>query len=76
MVGQPADYGIKMRQQYVADDYHKPSDDVKADWVLDGAVEDIRLYLTVGYWLAQAGAFPEWRPGNEFKAIRDRQLGR
>lgn len=76
VVGQPADYGIKMRQQYVADDYHKPSDDVKADWVLDGAVEDIRLYLTVGYWLAQAGAFPEWRPGNEFKAIRDRQLGR
>ncbi len=76
VVGQPADYGIRMRQRYVADDYHKPSDDIKADWVLDGAVEDIRLYLTVGYWLAQAAAFPEWRPGNEFKAVRDRQLGR
>jgi Zn-dependent M28 family amino/carboxypeptidase len=76
VIGQPADYGLKMRERYVADDYHKPSDDVKADWVLDGAVEDIRLYLTVGYWVAEAATLPAWRPGSEFKAVRDRQLGR
>lgn len=75
-IGQPADYGIKSRRQYVAEDYHKPSDQVKPFWKLDGAVEDLRLLLTVGYWVAEADRFPEWRPGNEFRAAREKQLGR
>ena len=75
-IGQPADYGIKARQQYVTEDYHKPSDQVKPFWKLDGAVEDLRLLLTVGYWVAEADRFPEWRPGNEFRAAREKQLGR
>ena len=75
-IGQPADYGIKAREQYVAEDYHKPSDQVKPFWKLDGAVEDLRLLLTVGYWVAEADRFPEWRPGNEFRAAREKQLGR
>jgi len=75
-VGQPADYGLRVREKYVADDYHKPSDEVKADWSMDGAVEDIRMLLTVGYWVAGAGEIPNWRPGNEFRAARDKQLGR
>ncbi len=75
-IGQPADYGIKAREQYVAEDYHKPSDQIKPFWKLDGAVEDLRLLLTVGYWVAEAERFPEWRPGNEFRAGREKQLGR
>ncbi|MGE0443368.1 MAG: M28 family metallopeptidase [Gemmatimonadales bacterium] len=73
-LGKPSDYGLKVREQYVADDYHKPSDEVKPDWVMDGAVEDIKLLLTVGYWVAQADKFPEWRPGSEFRAIREKML--
>ena len=75
-VGQADDYGMRMRQRYVADDYHKPSDEVKEGWVMDGAVEDIRLLLTVGWWLAQADRFPEWRPGTEFRAVREKMLKR
>jgi Zn-dependent M28 family amino/carboxypeptidase len=75
-LGQAADYGIKSRERYVAEDYHKPSDEVKEFWKMDGAVEDLRLLLTVGYWVAEAARYPEWRPGNEFRAIRERQLGR
>jgi Zn-dependent M28 family amino/carboxypeptidase len=75
-LGKPADYGMKSKQRYVAEDYHKPSDEVRADWVLDGAVEDLKLLLTVGYWTAEAAKFPEWRPGNEFRAAREKQLGR
>ena len=75
-IGQPADYGIKAREQYVAEDYHKPSDQVKPFWKLDGAVADLRLLLTVGYWLGEADRFPEWRLGNEFRAAREKQLGR
>ena len=75
-LGKPADYGLKIREQYVAEDYHKPSDEVKPNWDLSGAVEDLQLLATVGFWVANGSRFPEWRPGNEFRAIRDRQLGR
>ena len=39
----PADYGQRMRDRYTAEDYHKVSDDVKADWDLGGAVEDAQV---------------------------------
>ncbi|MFN0177897.1 MAG: M28 family metallopeptidase [Gemmatimonadales bacterium] len=76
VIGKPADYGIKAREQYVADDYHKPSDEVKPDWDYTGALEDLRMLATVGWWVANGPKFPEWRPGNEFRAIREKQLGR
>ena len=73
-IGKPADFGMKKREYYTANDYHKPSDEVKPDWDLSGAVEDLRLYLVMGYRIAQAGRFPEWRPGNEFRAVREASL--
>ena len=75
-LGQPADFGIKARERYVAEDYHKPSDEVKPTWDLAGAVEDIQMLATVGVWVANGAKFPEWRPGSEFRAIRENQLGR
>jgi len=75
-IGKPADYGKKKRDEYTSVDYHAPSDQVKADWDLSGAAEDGKLFLAIGYRLAQADRFPEWKPGNEFKAIRDKMLGR
>lgn len=70
-VGQPSDYGIRKRQYYTTNDYHKPSDEIKPDWNLSGGVLDLTLYMTVGYRIANANAFPQWRAGNEFRAIRE-----
>ena len=75
-LGKAADFGMKQRERYVSDDYHKPSDEIKPDWDLSGAVEDLQLLATVGYWVANGDKYPEWRPKSEFRAIRDRQLGR
>jgi len=74
VIGKPADFGMKMRERYTSEDYHKPSDEIKPDWDLSGAVEDVQLYLTIGYRVAQASKFPEWRAGNEFRAIREASL--
>jgi hypothetical protein len=30
----------------------------------------------MGYRVANAAKFPEWRAGNEFRAIREKSLGR
>ena len=73
-VGKPADYGQKVRDDYTEHDYHKPSDQVRPDWDLSGAREDLKLFLAVGYRVAQAGTFPEWKAGDEFKAKREAML--
>jgi Zn-dependent M28 family amino/carboxypeptidase len=73
-VGKPADYGAKKSEEYTTHHYHKPSDEVRPDWDLSGAVEDLQLLFNVGYRVASTEKFPEWRPGNEFKARRDAML--
>ncbi|MFL5574449.1 MAG: M28 family metallopeptidase [Gemmatimonadaceae bacterium] len=75
-VGKPADYGQRMRTAYVTDDYHKPSDEPKADWDLAGAVGDTRLLFRVGLDVADGRAWPEWKPGAEFRARREEMLRR
>jgi Zn-dependent M28 family amino/carboxypeptidase len=37
-IGKPEGYGMEKREQYTANDYHAPSDEVKPDWDLSGAV--------------------------------------
>jgi Zn-dependent M28 family amino/carboxypeptidase len=73
-VGKPADFGMKVRERYTKENYHAPSDDVKPDWDLSGAAEDAQLFLVVGYRVANAAKYPEWKPGNEFRAVREKQL--
>ncbi|MEO7271007.1 MAG: M28 family peptidase [Vicinamibacterales bacterium] len=70
-VGKPPEYGKLKRDQYTEHDYHAPSDQVKADWDLTGAADDAELLFAVGYRVANADRYPEWRAGNEFKAKRD-----
>jgi Zn-dependent M28 family amino/carboxypeptidase len=73
-IGKPADFGKKKKDEYTANDYHSPSDEVKPDWDLTGLGEEGKLLMAVGYRVAQADKFPEWKAGNEFKAVRERAL--
>jgi Zn-dependent M28 family amino/carboxypeptidase len=60
--------------EYDSTDYHQVSDDVRPDWDLSGAVQDVQLVFEVGYEVANGGKFPEWKPRSEFKAKRDSML--
>ena len=60
--------------EYDTTDYHQITDEVKPDWDLTGAVQDIQLVFEVGYEVANGDKFPEWKPGNEFKPKRDAML--
>jgi Zn-dependent M28 family amino/carboxypeptidase len=66
--------GALRADEYDLKDYHQPSDDVKPDWDLSGAVQDIDLLFEVGYQVANADKFPEWKAGNEFKPKRDAMM--
>ncbi len=61
-VGKPSDYGVQKRREYISKDYHQPSDVVKPDWDLRGAVEDLQILLEVGYEVAQEEGRPQWKP--------------
>lgn len=60
-VGKPAGWGEQKRQEYIQHDYHQVTDQIKPDWDLTGAVEDLQVLLEVGYRLAQEPGKPVWR---------------
>jgi Zn-dependent M28 family amino/carboxypeptidase len=70
-IGKPPGYGMQKRDEYTSHDYHSVSDEVKPDWDLSGAVQDVATLFRVGYGVAQSPVMPEWKPGTEFKARRD-----
>ncbi len=73
-LGKPEGSGLAARRRYTAEDYHKPSDEVKADWDLSGMAEDLELLYAVGHRVANAKTFPAWNPGTEFKAKREEKM--
>ncbi len=73
-VGKPADYGRQMRDAFTRNDYHKPTDVIKPDWDLAGAIEDLELILAVGQSVANGKDWPAWKAGSEFQARRAAML--
>ncbi len=65
--------GIKMHDDFTANHYHKPSDEFDAaTWDVSGTLQDLQLLYQVGYKLASSTTlWPKWKPGSEFKAIRE-----
>jgi Zn-dependent M28 family amino/carboxypeptidase len=58
--------------EYVAKHYHKPSDEYDPAWNVRGTLQDLAVYYDVGLAVANGKEWPNWREGNEFRAIRDR----
>jgi Zn-dependent M28 family amino/carboxypeptidase len=65
------EYGDSMASDYVANRYHKVTDEYDPDWDLSGAVEDVRLYYKVAEDVINGDVWPNWHVGTEFRAIRD-----
>jgi Zn-dependent M28 family amino/carboxypeptidase len=73
--GRPAGWGKAQRERYTAEDYHKPSDEMRDDWDLSGALEDVALYLSIAWRISEGDTWPAWKPGSEFKSVREAMLG-
>ena len=76
-IGKPADYGQKVRDEWTehtlphAEGRHHAGVGSEPE-----RAEDLKLLLAVGYRVAQAAKYPEWKPGNEFRATREAMLKR
>ncbi|MDC7683534.1 M28 family metallopeptidase [Asticcacaulis sp. BYS171W] len=64
--------GKKFSEAYIRDHYHQPSDEYEASWDMTGGMQDLEAYYALGRKLATAKVWPEWKPGSEFKAVRDK----
>jgi len=64
--------GKKAAEDY-AKHYHGPSDQYYPEtWKLDGTMLDLQALYGVGKELAGSDKWPNWYPGNPFKAARDK----
>jgi Zn-dependent M28 family amino/carboxypeptidase len=73
-IGRPPEYAKQVRDEWTEHRYHTPKDVIMPDWDLNGVNEDLKVFFAVGYRVAQAEKFPDWKAGNEFKAKRDAML--
>jgi len=64
--------GRAASQDYRANRYHGVNDEYDPNWDWSGALSDVGIYYRVGRALAASDAWPNWLPGDEFRAIRDR----
>jgi Zn-dependent M28 family amino/carboxypeptidase len=63
----PPGHGQRLEEEYVARDYHQPSDRFREDFDLRGAVQAGQIYFLVGLRVAEAPGRPEWHSTSEFQ---------
>ena len=69
-VGRPAGWGLEQQQAYTRERYHKPTDVYDPTWDLAGMQQQLGLMYATGLSLANETAWPEWRVGSPFRAVR------
>jgi Zn-dependent M28 family amino/carboxypeptidase len=67
--------GKAYADDYEKNRYHGPADEFDPAWDWSGALRDAQIYYLVGRALAESDAWPNWAPGDEFRATRDRSRG-
>jgi Zn-dependent M28 family amino/carboxypeptidase len=65
-------WGLAQLDDYTANRYHKAGDAFDPAWDLRGIVQDLNALYQVGKALSLDEAWPNYRAGNAFKAIRDK----
>jgi Zn-dependent M28 family amino/carboxypeptidase len=73
VVGKGKEYGRRAEEAYNANHYHQPSDEYDSTWTFDGGMQDMDLLFLIGKKLSAETRWPEWKPGSEFKAVRENQ---
>jgi Zn-dependent M28 family amino/carboxypeptidase len=72
-VGKPANYGKEQRDEYVAQRYHQPSDEVLAWFTYDGAAQQLRVIVRTAVAVANAPAQPVWNKTSEFREAGEKR---
>lgn len=69
------EWGKAESDRYIAEHYHKPSDNYNPDeWRFDGMIDDIRVFFETGYLLSMTEEFPAWKPGSPYRHLREEMM--
>ncbi|WP_259068323.1 M28 family metallopeptidase [Mucilaginibacter sp. X4EP1] len=69
-------WGKQKQQEYNDLHYHQPSDNYSPTMNADGMAQVANLLFAVGDKLANESTFPGWKKGSEFKAVREKSMGK
>jgi Zn-dependent M28 family amino/carboxypeptidase len=69
-------WGKQQQKKYVANNYHQPSDNYSPSMNADGMAQVANFLFNLGLQLANETTFPGWKNGSEFKAIREKSMGK
>ncbi len=75
IVGHEPGWGKAQLDAFTEQHYHQPSDELRDDWNYDGMIQDAQFAFWMGLVVANAPQMPRWNPGDEFEAVREKQLG-
>lgn len=67
-VGRPAGWGQQQEDDYNANRYHQPGDELLPWYTYDGAVQQDRVIVRTALAVAEAPGQPVWSKGSEFEA--------
>lgn len=69
------EWGKAESDRFIAEHYHKPSDNYNPDeWRFDGMIDDIRVFFETGYLLSMTEEFPAWKPGSPYRRLREEMM--
>lgn len=66
------EWALEKEEQWLANNYHKVTDQYEDWWDLSGVTEDAKLLFELGYKLSMEDTFPAWKEGSEFKQLREK----
>jgi len=69
-IGRPEGWGEQQYADWIANKYHRPSDEVEEWWNLEGLEQDARLAFMLAVVVASRDEMPKWLPGDEFEDER------
>jgi Zn-dependent M28 family amino/carboxypeptidase len=66
-IERPAGWGEQQQEEYNEKRYHQPQDEVLPWFVMDGAMQQVRVIIRTAVAVANAPAQPVWDAGSEFR---------
>ena len=74
VIGKPPGWGKKASEDYREHRYHQPSDNFDPNWDWSEGQQIGQLGFWLGWDAANAATMPNWVPGDEFRAVRDKSM--
>jgi Zn-dependent M28 family amino/carboxypeptidase len=74
VIGKPPGWGKKMAEEFREHHYHEPSDEFDPRWDWSEGQQIAQLGFWLGWQAANQAEMPNWVPGDEFRAVRDKSM--